>query len=85
MFLLDNIQKRVKTIFELLDISVAEIANLNGFSKKAILSYMNNTLPSVEFLFYLVEYCHVKPDFIFLGQEPVLMTPAEIEEYDLNL
>ncbi|MBT4289727.1 MAG: helix-turn-helix transcriptional regulator [Deltaproteobacteria bacterium] len=85
MFLLDNIHKRVRIIFDLLDISVAEIASLTGYSKNKISSYMDDTLPTVEFLFAMVEYCHVKPDFIFLGQEPVFMTTAEIEKYALTI
>ena len=69
----------------MLDIPIGEFANITGYSTFNISSYMDDTLPSVEFLFALVEYFHVKPDYLFLGQEPIFMTPAEIEKYNLNL
>jgi hypothetical protein len=80
MFLMDGLLDRIRIIFDIVNMSGAEFANTTGYSKKAINTFMDNTIPPVEFLFALVEYLHVKPDFIFLGLEPVFMTSAEVEK-----
>ncbi len=84
MFLMDDIHERIQVILEQSNVSIAELSNITGSTKKTVRSYIDNNLPSIEFLFALVEYLHVKPDYIFLGKTPVFMTQTEIEKLDLK-
>lgn len=80
MFLMDGLIDRIRIIFETSEMSGAEFANATGYTKKAVYAYMDNTIPPVEFLFALVEYLYVKPDFIFFGHEPIFMTSSKIKK-----
>lgn len=83
MFLLDDLNMRVRTILDQKKMTHDECAHITGFKKAAIISYTNDQLPPIEFIFALVEYLHVRPDFLFFGEEPIFLNTSEVSNYHL--
>ena len=83
MFLMEGLSERIKNILQLKNISRKKASAILGFKMTDLTKYSNGTRPNIVFLFALVEYFHVRPDYIITGREPIFMSTDEIK--DLNI
>lgn len=84
MFLMEDLNERIQHILTLKGFSHKKSAAILGTKISDLTRYSNDTIPNIEFIFSLVEYFHVRPDYIITGREPVFMTSQEVEELNIE-
>lgn len=84
MFLMEDLNQRIDHILTLKNFSPKKTAAILGIKINDLKNYSTDTIPNIEFLFSLVEYFHVNPNYLMTGTEPVFMTTEKIESLNLE-
>lgn len=84
MFLMENLNQRIDHILTLKNFSLKKSASTLGTKINDLKKYSTDTIPNAEFLFSLVEYFHVNPNYLMTGTEPVFMTPDQVSSLKLE-